>query len=351
MTDLAFRLTDTGQAWLVDKPVQIAIYIALGIVVRYVLHRAIDGATKPPSGEGSPSRKVRRAQKRAEKRQRAAEALDAADETASSRVSADAGKGLTAALVRKHGRRRNASDVRADRQRDERRAQRLATIGSVLKSLVSFLVLLWILLQSLGILGVNVAPLIASAGIVGVAIGFGAQALVRDFLSGLFMLFEDQYGVGDWVDLGEASGTVESVGLRVTAVRDLHGTLWYCRNGEIMRVGNYSQDFGVAFLEFPVSYRSDVDRACAVALETATAASAEEPMKSNLLSAPELQGVNQLSADSWTLRMSVVTRANHQWAVERELRRRIRLAFDDAGIEAPYPGGLPVLARSGSEGT
>ena len=350
MTDLAFRLTDTGQAWLVDKPVQIAIYIALGIVVRFLLHRAIDGLTKPPSGEGSPSRKVRRAQRRAEKRERAAEALDAADSvTDSDEVSADAGKGLTAALVRKHGRKRNASDVRAERQRDERRAQRLATIGSVLKSLVSFLVLLWILLQSLGILGVNVAPLIASAGIVGVALGFGAQALVRDFLSGLFMLFEDQYGVGDWVDLGEASGTVESVGLRVTAVRDLHGTLWYCRNGEIMRVGNYSQDFGVAFLEFPVSYRSDVDRACAVALETATSAAAEEPMKSNLLSAPELQGVNQLSADSWTLRMSVVTRANQQWAIERELRRRIRLAFDEAGIHAPYPDGLPMLARSGSE--
>ncbi|MFD2393178.1 mechanosensitive ion channel family protein [Dietzia aerolata] len=205
----------------------------------------------------------------------------------------------------------------------------------MLKSLVSFVVLVWVILQTLAILGVNVAPFIASAGIVGVALGFGAQALVRDFLSGLFMLFEDQYGVGDWVDLGEAEGTVENVGLRITAVRDLHGTLWYCRNGDIMRVGNYSQDFGVAFLEIPVSYGADVDRACNIAIETAKRAAAEEPIKSNIISGPELAGVNELGADSWSLRMTAVTHANMQWATERELRRRIRNAFADAGIDAP----------------
>lgn len=220
----------------------------------------------------------------------------------------------------------------------------MATIGSVLKSIVSFAVLVWVVLQTLAIVGVNVAPFIASAGIVGVALGFGAQALVRDFLSGLFMLFEDQYGVGDWVDLGEAEGTVEHVGLRVTSLRDLHGTLWYCRNGDIQRVGNYSQDFGVAFLEIPVSYTADVDRACTVAIETARQAAAEEPIASNLISGPELQGVNALDADFWSLRMTAVTQANTQWATERELRRRIRNAFDEAGIDAPYPDGLPVSA-------
>ena len=339
MNELAFRLTDSGQEWLIDKPVHIAIYIVLALVVRYILHRVIDRATRRPTGGGSASRRVRRRQEKAAKR--AAEEEAGATDPAGG-VHADPGSGLTAALLKKNLRKRSAEDVRAEQQRDERRAQRLATIGSVLKSLVSFLVLLWVILQSLGILGVNVAPFIASAGIVGVALGFGAQALVRDFLSGLFMLFEDQYGVGDWVDLGDASGTVESVGLRVTSVRDLHGTIWYCRNGEIMRVGNYSQDFGVAFLEFPVSYGSDVDLACRVALDTAKAAAKEEPMKSNLLSAPELQGVNAMDADSWTLRMTVVTRANMQWATERELRRRIRLAFDREGISAPYPNGLPM---------
>lgn len=338
VNELAFRLTDTGQEWLIDKPVHIAIYIVLGLVVRFLLHRGIDHVTRPPTDEGSPSRRVRRRQKRAEKRS-AEEAAANSDGTA---IRTDPGGGLTAARLKKSIRLRTVEDERAERQRDERRAQRAATIGSVLKSLVSFLVLIWVVLQTLGIFGLNVAPFIASAGILGLALGFGAQALVRDFLSGLFMLFEDQYGVGDWVDLGDASGTVETVGLRVTSVRDLHGTIWYCRNGEIMRVGNYSQDFGVAFLEFPVSYEADIDLACRVALDTAREAVKGEPMRSNVLSAPELQGVNALDADSWTLRMTVVTRANMQWATERELRRRIRIAFDEAGVLMPYPGGLPL---------
>lgn len=337
MTELAFRLTETGREWLIDKPVQIAIYIVLALVVRYILHKAIDRVTAP-SSNGTSSRRERRREKK-EARRAAMQARAGADGEVA-RV--DPGGGLTAANLKKTLRRRAPEDIRTEQQRAERRAARTATIGSVLKSLVSFVVLIWVILQTLGLLGVNVAPFIASAGIVGIALGFGAQALVRDFLSGLFMLFEDQYGVGDWVDLGEASGTVERVGLRVTAVRDLQGTIWYCRNGDIMRVGNYSQDFGVAFLEFPVSYGADIDEACRIALETAQTAAAEEPIKSNVLSPPELQGVNALGPDSWTLRMTVVTRANMQWATERELRRRIRQAFDEAGIAAPYPGGLPV---------
>lgn len=338
MDQLAFRLTDTGQEWLIDKPVHIAIYIVLALVVRYILHRAIDHVTRRQVDDGSPSRWARWLNK-ADK-----QAVDSNGNGNGNgtELHVEEGSGITAAILRKNTRKRTAEDRRAEQQRNERRAQRMTTIGSVLKSLVSFLVLLWVILQTLGILGINVAPFIASAGIVGLALGFGAQALVRDFLSGLFMLFEDQYGVGDWVDLGDASGTVENVGLRVTSVRDLHGTIWYCRNGDIQRVGNYSQDFGVAFLEFPVSYGADIDLACRVALDTAKAAASEEPIKSNLLATPELQGVNALDADSWTLRMTVVTRANMQWATERELRRRIRIAFDEVGVHAPYPSGLPV---------
>lgn len=345
MNQLAFRLTDTWQEWLIDRPVQIAIYIVLALVVRFVLHRAIDHLTRRANGEGSSSRWARWRKNKAAER---ASAEQVAEQNGTrGELHNEEGSGLTAALLKKYARKRSAEDIRAEQQRDERRAQRMATIGSVLKSLVSFLVLLWVILQTLGILGLNVAPFIASAGIIGVALGFGAQALVRDFLSGLFMLFENQYGVGDWVDLGDASGTVENVGLRVTSVRDLHGTIWYCRNGEIMRVGNYSQDFGVAFLEFPVSYGADIDLACRVVMDTAKEAAEVEPMKSNLLAAPELQGVNALDADSWTLRMTVVTRANMQWATERELRRRIRNAFDEAGISAPYPSGLPVTPLQG----
>ena len=353
------------QEWLIEKPLMIAGYVILALLVRWLLHRGIDRITAPSRNGSSTSWWGRRREKARQRAEAEADRRDAADTAlldvddslpgtsdssdpgdpgTAGEVSADESGGLTAASLRKSSRRRGAEHARTEHRRAERRAQRLATIGSVLKSLVSFVVLVWVVLQTLAILGVNVAPFIASAGIVGVALGFGAQALVRDFLSGLFMLFEDQYGVGDWVDLGDAEGTVEHVGLRVTSLRDLHGTLWYCRNGEIQRVGNYSQDFGVAFLEIPVSYTADVDRACTVAIETAEQAAEEEPIASNLISGPELQGVNALDADFWSLRMTAVTHANAQWATERELRRRIRNAFAEAGIDAPYPEGLPVSA-------
>ena len=338
--DLA--MSDATQEWLVEKPVMVVVYVLLAMVVRWLLHRGIDRVTTP-SADGTPARLWPR-------RERAASAaLDASvrtkhldDDDNTHTVTADESGGLTAESLKSSSRRRTADQARTERKRAERRAQRMATIGSVLKSLVSFVVLVWVVLQTLAIVGVNVAPFIASAGIVGVALGFGAQTLVRDFLSGLFMLFEDQYGVGDWVDLGDAEGTVEHVGLRITSVRDLHGTLWYCRNGDIQRVGNYSQDFGVAFLEIPISYSADVDQTCRIAIETAKSAASTEPIRSQLVSGPELMGVNALDADCWSLRMTAVTHANMQWATERELRRRLRIAFDEAGIDAPYPDGLPV---------
>lgn len=340
LPDLA--MSDVMQEWLVNKPVMIVVYILLALVVRWLLHRGIDRVTTPaPDGTTRRLWPRRRAQSDGGALTDVDGAGDESDDDDTG-VSADESGGLTAESLNKSNHRKPAEQAVADRKRAERRAQRMLTIGSVLKSLVSFVVLVWVILQTLAILGVNVAPFIASAGIVGVALGFGAQALVRDFLSGLFMLFEDQYGVGDWVDLGDAEGTVENVGLRITSVRDLHGTLWYCRNGDIQRVGNYSQDFGVAFLEIPISYGADVDRACTIAIDTAKQAAAREPIRSNLISGPELAGVNELGADSWSLRMTAVTHANMQWATERELRRRIRNAFAEAGIDAPYQQGLPV---------
>ena len=142
----------------------------------------------------------------------------------------------------------------------ERRTQRAQTIGSVLRSFSTLFIYGVAFVLVLGEFGVNLAPIIASAGVVGVAIGFGAQNLVRDFLSGIFMMLEDQYGVGDIVDLGEASGTVEAVGLRVTTLRDIAGTVWYVRNGEVLRVGNSSQGYSVAVVDIPVGHSADVDR-------------------------------------------------------------------------------------------
>lgn len=214
----------------------------------------------------------------------------------------------------------------------ERRRQRAQTIGSVLKSTASTMLLVWVVLAVLSLLGVNIAPFIASAGVVGLAVGFGAQNLVRDFVSGVFMLLEDQYGVGDNVDLGEVSGEVQGVGLRVTTVRDIDGTLWYVRNGEIKRVGNMSQDYAIARVEVPVAVTADLDRAEQVAVQAAEVAIADPLFARKVLGEPEMHGVQELSADLIKLRITLKTRPNAQWAVQRRLRREIVRAYGEHGI-------------------
>ncbi|MGJ7907073.1 mechanosensitive ion channel family protein [Actinopolyspora sp. H202] len=221
----------------------------------------------------------------------------------------------------------------------EQRSQRARTLGSVLKSVVSFVVFVFAGFYVLRQFGVDLAPLIASAGIVGVALGFGAQNLVRDFLSGMFMMIEDQYGVGDWVDLGEAGGTVETVGLRVTTLRDINGTVWYVRNGEILRVGNSSQGYAVAVVDLPVAHSSDVARAQEVAQSVAASAAQREPLSKDVLEKPEMLGINQITSDTITLRLTAKVRPGQQWAVQRLLRAEIKRAYDEADIKPPYPAG------------
>jgi small conductance mechanosensitive channel len=221
----------------------------------------------------------------------------------------------------------------------ERRQQRALTLGSVLKSIVSFVVFGVAAMYLMQLLGVNLAPVLASAGVVGVAVAFGAQNLVRDFLSGMFMMVEDQYGVGDVVDLGEANGTVESVGLRVTTLRDLYGTVWYVRNGEIQRVGNSSQGFAYAVVDLPLAHRSNVQKAIEVATAVATDSAAKEPLAKDVLDAPQMLGVNQITSDTVTLRLTAKVRPGQQWAVQRKLRADIKRAYDEADIQPPYPNG------------
>ncbi|MFC8180593.1 MULTISPECIES: mechanosensitive ion channel family protein [Nocardiaceae] len=298
----AFELTETGRDWLVDRPLQVLGYLALAVVLRLVLHKLIDRFT---SRSGSSSDKA-------------------------------------PALLRPL--RERAPSTLQSSILSERRRQRAKTIGSVLKSGVSVVILTWFVLSVLDVVGVNVTPFIASAGIVGVALGFGAQNLVRDFLSGIFMLLEDQYGVGDVVDLGEAVGTVESVGLRVTTIRDVNGTVWYCRNGEVLRVGNMSQGFAVAVLDLPVAHTANLDEACEVAEKATLDVVESGAFAEDLLGDPEMLGVNAVSADTVTIRITVKTRPGMQWAVQRRLHREILQAFDDAGIQAPYPQGRPAGA-------
>ena len=217
-----------------------------------------------------------------------------------------------------------------------RRSQRAKTMGSLLKSIITGLLFAVIGTMMLSEVGVNIAPIIASAGILGLALGFGAQSLVKDFLSGVFMIFEDQYGVGDVVDVGEATGTVEAVTLRVTRLRDLNGTVWYVPNGEIVRVGNMSQNGARAVLDVSVGYGEDLTRVTRVLREVAHDLWEDEDYRELIIEEPEVTGVEMLAADSVNLRVLIKTRPLEQWAVARAMRQRIKARFDHEGIEIPF---------------
>ena len=184
--------------------------------------------------------------------------------------------------------------------------------------------------------GVNIAPIIASAGIIGIALGFGAQSLVKDFLSGVFIFMEDQYGVGDVVDLGEAIGSVEAVTLRMTRLRDVNGIVWFVPNGEIMRVGNQSKNWSRAVVDVGVGYGEDLVRVQQVLREVAHGMWEDEDFKGVIIEEPEVTGVEMLAADSVTIRVMVKTAPLQQWGVARTLRQRIKARFDHEGIEIPF---------------
>ena len=212
-----------------------------------------------------------------------------------------------------------------------RSAARAQTITGVLRSVATGFIGIFAIIYILGVLGLNLGPLIAGAGVVGVALGFGAQSLVRDFLSGFFMLMEDHFGVGDVVDLGEASGTVEQVTLRVTRLRDQNGTVWHVPNGEIRRVGNKSQQWARAVLDVAVSPNADLERAAVVIGEAADAVWDLDEAKPDVLGTPEVA----LGPDAATIRVQGKTRPGAQWRVSRLLRVRIAEALADAGIDLP----------------
>jgi small conductance mechanosensitive channel len=225
----------------------------------------------------------------------------------------------------------------------ERRRQRAETIGSILRSITSFAVLGLAMMLILGELGLNLAPILASAGVVGIALGFGAQNLVKDFLSGVFMLLEDQYGVGDVVDVGDGSGTrdvsgtVEAVGLRTSRIRDVHGTLWFVRNGEIVRVGNKSQGYAQVVLDVPLAHQADLERAGQLMKAAADELWRDPDWSDQVLSEPQYLGVEQINTDGVVLRLTVKTRPGQQWRVGRELRLRIKERFDAEDMQLPQP--------------
>lgn len=215
--------------------------------------------------------------------------------------------------------------------RAERRRQRAEALATVLRTTASVAIFSVAAMLVLGELGLNLAPILASAGIVGVALGFGAQNLVKDYLAGLLMLIEDQYGVGDNVDLGEVSGIVEEVGLRITTIRDLNGVIWYIRNGEIIRVGNRSQGWATVVVDVPIGF-AGVEEATEVIRTAAATLTEDAAFADDLLEAPEVLGVEQVTVEGAVVRTTVKTIPTARWRVARELRRRLTEALESAGI-------------------
>ncbi|WP_091609050.1 mechanosensitive ion channel family protein [Micromonospora mirobrigensis] len=312
----AWEITDSvwfaeGSYWIVVKPLRVILILLLALVARWALHRAIN------------------------------------------RLVRTTGRSTVPTLLRPLRERIPSASLDPEEFVPERRRQRAEAIGSVLRSVVTAFVFGIALLMTLREFNFDLAPLLASAGIAGVALGFGAQSLVKDLLAGLFMLIEDQYGVGDTVDLGEATGVVESVGLRVTTVRDGRGVLWYIRNGEIIRVGNKSQGWALVVVDLPIGFAS-TEEATAV-LRTAAASVALDPeLAPEIVETPDVLGVEQITVDGAVIRTVVKTTAEGQFAVGRELRRRLAEALENSGITARiaaarlYPG-VPV-AGAGETG-
>jgi moderate conductance mechanosensitive channel len=236
-------------------------------------------------------------------------------------------------------------------QDDPRRQARLQSISFVVASTAAVIIWSIAIILALGELGVDLAPLIAGAGIAGVALGFGAQSLVRDCISGLFMLLEDQYGVGDVVDLDEATGVVEKVSLRTTVLRGLDGTVWHVPNGNVTRVGNKSQLWSVALVDVDVAYDSDLAAARRVILDCANEVVQSDDWAGVVIDPPQVLGVEALGADGITIRVTIKVEPGAQWALQRALREAFKAALYDAGMEIPFPQRTIWVRRDDGGGT
>lgn len=212
---------------------------------------------------------------------------------------------------------------------------RTATMATAVSRLVRLVV--WIIagLLMLNELGVNLAPLLAGAGVVGVALGLGAQSLVKDMVAGLFIIGEDQYGVGDIVDLGPAAGVVEEVNLRATRLRSADGTVWWVPNGQIQRVGNTTMEYSRAVVDIPVAYGVDLAAVGALMQAEAEALSGDAAWANDVLEPPVLWGAQSSDAVGPVMRIVVTTKPSAQYGFGRELRGRIIDALTREGLRQP----------------
>ncbi|CAN7441447.1 mechanosensitive ion channel family protein [Terrabacter sp. LjRoot27] len=292
MPDLASLTWEEVTDWLVGTPLLIITVIVVGLVARFLLHRLINRVVSTATS-------------------RRAERLASIP---------GAGRALQAVGVA-----------------NVRHVQRTQTMGALLKSITTFVVGGITVLTVLSLVGIPLGPMLASASVGGVALAFGAQSLVKDFLSGVFMIVEDQYGVGDVIDTGEVVGTVENVSLRVTQLRDAGGMTWYVRNGEIVRIGNKTQGWSTAIVDVPIAYDQDVEKAIAVIRDVVGSMDDDDAFKDILLEEPNVVGVESIANGVITIRIIGKTIANEQFGVQREMRERVKAAFDRAGVRSPVP--------------
>ncbi|MDH4172098.1 MAG: mechanosensitive ion channel family protein [Acidimicrobiia bacterium] len=319
--ELVFDLTDSQRAsgvadWLAGPPLRIVIILVGWWVISRVARRWVDRVVSRFAAENLAAEKA-----------------------------AEARRGMFSPLEDRANER-----LEEFKNRSERSRQRAATMGTVLRSTITLLIGVVAVLLILGELEIDLAPLLAGAGIAGIAFGFGAQSLVKDFLSGMFIVFEDQYGVGDNVDLGEASGQVERVSLRTTRIRDVEGTLWVVPNGEIRRVANHSQLWARTVLDIEVDYSTDIDAAIEVIQQTAIALWEDQAEATTILESPEVWGVQSLAESAVVIRLAVKTEPSEQWTTARELRRRIKIAFEQSGIDIPFPQQVVHLRTADTPG-
>lgn len=278
--------------WLADNGVNIVIILISAFVVRWMVFRLIRRVTATAAKRAHKDRPVD---------------ARSTDHTAE----------LTAVLM------------------DQRREARAESMGQLLRSTTTAVVFVTAALLILAEIGVNISPLLASAGVIGVALGFGAQTLVKDFLSGVFLVTEDQFGVGDIVDLGPASGTVEEVGLRITRVRDSSGVVWYVRNGEILRVGNRSQGWTLAVVDFLVAYDADLDQVRNLIEKVGADMDGDPAYDGILFGTPTYVGVESVSTDGVLIRVTAKAAPDKQAQAAREILERLKSTFDRAGVRLP----------------
>ena len=294
-TQEAFSLVDRIGQWLLSNGVTILVIILVALLVRFVVGILVNRIFQTMYQSGS-------------------------------RISR-----MTNVVVKKH------PDAGLAAAHEERRKQRADTLSTASKNVASVVIWSIAFVMILAQVGVNIAPIIASLGVAGLAAGIGAQTLIKDVLAGVIMLFEDLVAVGDYVDLQFAEGTVENVNLRVTQVRGLNGVLWTVRNGEIISLGNYSRGLGTAFVMLDIASSAD-DAAVTEAIHAVfDTLKADQKWSKLIVGAPQATGILSVDGARYQRRITADTIPGKQWDVEREIRKRLRAEFDKRGIEFALP--------------